>query len=91
MDFLGAADSSQFRKQRVVYNATCSDGIDVRSGVQQGSVLGPVMFLIFINDLQDVDEGLPRICADDTKLFHQTKDEDHMILTTCVTGPKSGN
>ena len=58
------------RKQRVCLNGTCSPWLDVTSGVPQGSVIGPVMFLLFINDLPCSIESKCQIFADDTKLYH---------------------
>ena len=58
------------RTQRVVLNGEFSTWIDVLSGVPQGSVLGPLLFLIFINDIDLAVEKIDLIkkFADDTKV-----------------------
>ena len=63
-------------QQRVVLNAQTSDWRKVNSGVPQGSVLGPLLFLIFINDLPDGITSLCNIFADDTSLFSKVYDID---------------
>ena len=59
------------RQQRVVINGHSSDCLPVTSGVPQGSILGPLIFLIYINDLPTYLENNPSIAlfADDSKLF----------------------
>ena len=56
------------RKQRVVINGSHSDWSDVKSGVPQGSILGPLAFIIFINDIDCCAEMIDVILkfADDT-------------------------
>ena len=57
------------RKQCVVVNGHKSNYEEVMSGIPQGSVIGPLLFLIFINDLPDNIVSLIKLFADDTKLF----------------------
>ena len=57
------------RKQRVVINGTCSGWSEVCSGVPQGSFLRPILFVIFINDIEDGICGNILKFADDTKIF----------------------
>ena len=62
------------RKQRVVLNGQCSSWMDVQAGVPQGSILGPLLFLIYINDLPDNLVSNPKLFADDTSLFSTVTD-----------------
>ena len=57
------------RKQRVVINGKCSGWSELSSGAPQVSVLGPILFVIFINDIEDgICDNILKF-ADDTKLF----------------------
>ena len=57
------------RRQRVIINGEKSSWEDVYSGIPQGSVLGPVLFVIFINDIPDVVKQSVQMFADDTKMW----------------------
>ena len=63
------------RYQRVVVNGKLSTNLTVRSGVPQGSILGPILFVLFINDIVDNVSSGSGIClyADDTKLYREIK------------------
>ena len=61
------------RSQRVVFDNCISDTVSVLSGAPQGSILGPLLFVLFINDIYDsVDEHSNiNLYADDTKLWRK--------------------
>ena len=69
-DFLRA------RKQRVVLNGQHSSWSEILAGVPQGSILGPLLFLIYIIDLSDDLKCNPKLFADDTSLFSIVHDID---------------
>ena len=62
------------RQQRVVLNEQHSKWAPVLAGVPQGSILGPLLFLIYINELPDNLESLANFFADDTSLFSTVPD-----------------
>ena len=69
------------RRQKVVANDTESDWADVKSGIPQGSVLGPVLFALFVNDIPPLLECFTAMYADDTKLYASvTSDDDYERL-----------
>ena len=57
------------RFQRVVLNGHCSSWSPVLAGVPQGFILGPLLFLIYINDLPENLQSTVKLFADDTSLF----------------------
>ena len=57
------------RKQRVVLNGQNSSWANVEAGVPQGSILGPLLFLIYTKDLRDNLSTDVKLFADDTSLF----------------------
>ena len=67
------------RKQRVVIGDNSSCWEDVISGVPQGSVLGPLLFTIFINDLPRNIKSTAKLYADDCKLIGVIKDQSDTI------------
>ena len=68
------SDFLRNRKQRVTLNGQSSLWNNVNAGVPQGSALGPVLFLIYINDLSDGLSSNAKLFADDTSLFSVVHD-----------------
>ena len=69
------------RRQRVSVNGSLSEWSSVLSGVPQGSVLGPILFVMFINDLPQAVSSLCKMYADDTKVYKPiTSAEDGLTL-----------
>ena len=68
------------RLQRVVLNGEASDWSRVASGVPQGSVIGPLAFIIFINDLDSYKNVVLLLSkfADDTKMAHSVLNDRGM-------------
>ena len=64
------ADFLSYHSQRVALNGILSSPLSVQAGAPQGSVLGPVLFLVFINDLSYSLENPLYLFADDSTLFH---------------------
>lgn len=64
------------RQQWVVVNGARSKTAPVTSGIPQGSVIGPMLFVIYINDLPSVCSSEVRLFADDTKLFNRSDKPD---------------
>ena len=82
------------RKQRVVLNRQTSSWTNVLAGISQGSILGPLFVLRYVNDLLDGLSSNPKLFADDTSLFFQlymtkTLQRKNLIMTyvKLVTGP----
>jgi hypothetical protein len=78
MLFTWFSDYLSNRRQRVVIDGKTSGWLPVTSGVPQGSILGPLMFLLYINDLPDVisEDTLCGIFADDTKIARHIQNEE---------------
>ena len=68
------------RKQRVLVNGIFPDLLMNNSGVPQGSILGPFLFLIYINDIEQATKEFSiRLFADDTSLTLTDKNLDQLI------------
>ena len=66
------------RKQRVRVEIFFSSWTLVISGIPQGSVLGPTLFVLFINDLPDVFSSMCQLFADDAKIFRNLSSSEEI-------------
>ena len=71
------------RRQWVVVNSTPSPWIPVTSGAPQGSVLGPLLYTLFVSDIPSTVNNLCSIFADDTKI-HAALYAEHSSCTTSL-------
>ena len=72
------------RRQRVVVDGEVSSWKSVLSVVPQGSVLGPILLLVYINDLEEGITGKILKFADDTKLFRKVKEINNIYKMTLI-------
>ena len=58
------------RNQKLVLQNCLSEVRNIKGGVPQGSVSGPLLFILYINDITDDIQSLSRVCPDDTSLLY---------------------
>ena len=71
----------QGRTQKVEINGTLSNTAFINISVLQGSILGPILFLCFINDLPNISKLLMLLFADDTGCFASDNNLNNLIST----------
>ena len=64
------------RFQRALLNGQASEWLSVKAGVQKRSILGPLFFLIYMNDLSNNLLSIVKLFADDASLFSVVKDSN---------------
>ena len=69
------------RQQRVVVRGTFSSWTHVRSGVPQETILGPILFLIYVNDISSNISSSIKMFADDTKVYREITDLENDTRT----------
>ena len=71
-------DFLSFRKQRLVLSGKLPQWTSIEAGVPQGSILGPLLFLIYINDVSHALSTNAKLFAGDTTLFYVVRDINNL-------------
>ena len=69
-----------YRTQTTVVNGVHSSYVNVTSGVPQGSVLGPMLFLLYINDVNNAITSQIKLFADDSALYRKIRNQDDKVI-----------
>ena len=64
------------RTQTIYLRGNSSQPSEVLSGVPQGSVIGPLLFILYVNEIPELIKGTAKIFADDTKVFEKSSNKD---------------
>ena len=75
------------RIQRVVLRGTCSSWTPVLSGLPQGTILGPVLFILYVNDISSEISSTVKLYADNTKVYREISD----IIITLISQANINN
>ena len=75
---------NNYRQQYVSLSGASSSLISIKAGVPQGSVMGPLLFLVYINDISDVIQSDHFLFADDTSVFQRVHNGDIRTSTRYI-------
>jgi hypothetical protein len=59
------------RQQRVVLSGSTTHLLNINAGISQGSILGPLLFIVYINDIVSDIQSIIKLLADDTSLSYR--------------------
>ena len=76
----GSTQKDSNRTQTTVVNCVHSSYVEVASGVPQGSVLGPMLFLLYINDIHNAIKSQIKLFADDSVLYGNIRNQNDQVI-----------